>query len=134
MPSTDNPYAPSHYDPYGTPNVAASMQYGYRSEIHLGTRIHLRNRTYTPTTGTFTTPDPLDGITGTTTETNPYHYTNNNPINLTDPLGLSPDDCGVTSPFEQGRLAERVPRKQRTATTRPSSMPGPTTSPDASNP
>lgn len=57
--------------------------------------IHLRNRDYNPEMGLFTSKDPLDGIVGTATETNPYHYANNNPLNLTDPLGLSPSDCSV---------------------------------------
>ena len=35
------------------------------------------------------TRDPLDGIPGTTTESNPYHYTDNDPLNKMDPRGLS---------------------------------------------
>ena len=46
---------------------------------------------YDPTTGTFLTRDPLDGVDGTpTTEANPYHYADNDPLNKTDPLGLRP--------------------------------------------
>lgn len=41
---------------------------------------------------TFTTVDPLDGVDGTTTVSNPYHYANNDPLNQTDPLGLRPSD------------------------------------------
>ena len=37
--------------------------------------------------------DPLDGVPGTTAETNPYHYVLNDPINMTDPSGLRPSDC-----------------------------------------
>ncbi len=33
-------------------------------------------------------PDPLDGINGTPTVANPYHYANNDPTNQQDPLGL----------------------------------------------
>ena len=82
-----------HYDPYGAPTsvgVTDRPTLGYRGELHLNTTLHLRNRDHTPTLRRFTARDPLDGIAGTTTETNPYHYTNNNPTNLTDPLGLSP--------------------------------------------
>ncbi len=48
---------------------------------------------YDPTTGTFLTRDPLDGEDGTTTVANPYHYTYNDPLNRTDPLGLRPCDA-----------------------------------------
>ncbi len=47
------------------------------------------DRSYDPTTGTFLSPDPLDGVDGETTVANPYHYTSNDPLNFTDPLGLS---------------------------------------------
>ncbi|MCB9373087.1 MAG: RHS repeat-associated core domain-containing protein [Microthrixaceae bacterium] len=82
--------APYGYDPYGTPNNPPDQPfwYGYRAETHADGLIHLRNRDYDPTTGTFTTPDPIDGQPGTPTQTNTYHYTDNNPINRTDPLGL----------------------------------------------
>jgi len=36
------------------------------------------------------TRDPLDGQNGTPTESNPYHYTDNDPINRTDPTGKRP--------------------------------------------
>lgn len=47
---------------------------------------------YDPTTGTFLTRDPLDGVDGATTVANPYHYTNNDPLNRVDPLGPRPTD------------------------------------------
>jgi len=47
---------------------------------------------YDPTTGTFLTRDPVDGQDGTPTVANPYHYVNNDPLNLQDPLGLRPTD------------------------------------------
>ena len=93
---TANPAAadgPASYDPYGT-TPATWFGPSYRSELQLINQIHLRNRDYGPTTGQFTTQDPLDGINGTTTLTNPYHYTNNNPYTVTDARGLRPDDDG----------------------------------------
>jgi hypothetical protein len=36
--------------------------------------------------------DPIDGRNGTTTVTKDYHYTTNNPLNATDPLGLESDN------------------------------------------
>ncbi len=47
---------------------------------------------YDPTTGTFLTRDPLDGVDGTTTVANPYHYVLNDPLNLADPMGLRPSE------------------------------------------
>jgi hypothetical protein len=40
-----------------------------------------------------TSRDPLDGVAGTTTETNPYHYVDNDPLNKTDPTGERPADA-----------------------------------------
>jgi len=47
---------------------------------------------YDPTTGTFLTRDPLDGVAGTPTVANPYHYADNDPLNKTDPTGMEPTD------------------------------------------
>ena len=46
--------------------------------------------------------DPLPGVNGTTTVANPYHYTDNDPLNKTDPLGLRPDDLVFNDPCFQG--------------------------------
>jgi RHS repeat-associated protein len=96
--------APDPYDPYGTPDAAPSdLEPGYRGEHHTGDLIHLRNRDYDPTTGTFTTPDPLDGVDATPTVGNPYHYADNDPFNRVDPLGLrSSDQCGLSGGPGQG--------------------------------
>lgn len=85
---TDTPTG-SH-DAYFDIKLAGTSHHG---EQHNLTGIHLRNRTLQPEHATFTTKDPLPGIPGTTTYTNPYHYTNNDPINHTDPLGLSATDA-----------------------------------------
>ena len=89
-----NPTLTTSYGPYGEHSAftAAAPQTGYRGELEIDGLTHLRARDYHTNTGTFTTTDPLDGINGTTVVANPYHYTNNNPLNLTDPLGLSPND------------------------------------------
>lgn len=68
---------------------------GYRGELYTNDLLHLRARNYQPTTQQFTTTDPLPGIPGTPVLNNPYHYTNNNPLNLTDPTGLRPDDADL---------------------------------------
>ncbi|HMJ77425.1 MAG TPA: RHS repeat-associated core domain-containing protein, partial [Iamia sp.] len=88
------PGAPAVYEPFGQGGSPSAIA-GYRGERLLAGLIHLRHRDYDPTTGTFTTRDPLDGIAGTPTETNPYHYADNDPANKTDPLGLSPSDDDV---------------------------------------
>jgi RHS repeat-associated protein len=88
------------YNPYGTPTTGTDTfdpRLGYRGETHTDTTIHLRARTYQPTHGRFTTTDPLEGIPGTTTLNTPYQYTNNNPLNLTDPTGLQPGDDSFSS-------------------------------------
>jgi len=48
---------------------------------------------YDPTTGTFLTRDPLDGVNGTPVVANPYAYADNDPLNRVDPLGLRPCDA-----------------------------------------
>lgn len=86
------------FDPYGTPTApyasAVPTAIGYHGERTLDPNgqplVDLRARVYDPTLGMFLTPDPVEGNTGTTTFANTFHYTNNNPINLTDPTGLRP--------------------------------------------
>lgn len=103
---------PTSYGPFGEPDTDNNwpIYFGYRGEYQIGlpeqTIVHLRNRDYDPTTGTFLTPDPLlEGpnspelgtglgiFDGETTVANPYNYVSNDPLNLTDPLGLCPTDC-----------------------------------------
>ncbi|MEZ5382906.1 MAG: RHS repeat-associated core domain-containing protein [Microthrixaceae bacterium] len=99
--------ANASYDAYGAPagtgSTISPTAFGYRAERTLNPGgdqplIDLRNRTYDPALGIFLTPDPLDGVDGTTVLANPHHYTNNNPTNLTDPLGLSTDDSSFAPP------------------------------------
>ena len=92
--------ADDSYTPWGQADTTtAQPKLGYHGELTIAGLTHLRARDYEPTTGTFTTTDPLNGIPGTTTVNNPYHYTNNNPLNLTDPTGLRPTDNDL-NPFE----------------------------------
>jgi RHS repeat-associated protein len=55
--------------------------------------IYLRARTYDPVTAQFLSPDPLAAVSGET-----YAYAADNPVNATDPTGLSPVDDGCGSP------------------------------------
>jgi RHS repeat-associated protein len=107
--NTASPNHPSTYDPYGTPTPARTAQIGYRTQTHYNNLLHLHRRDYSPNTGVFTTPDPLDGQPATTTETNPYHYTNNNPTNNTDPHGLSPTDYSLERVANSGRRTRVEP-------------------------
>lgn len=107
--NTNNATGPTAYDPYGTPTGATYYTTGYRSELHLGNLIHLRNRDYDPATGQFTTQDELDGIDGTPSVANAYHYSLNDPYNISDPLGLrggEPDES-VRETTEQ-RIQEKI--------------------------
>jgi RHS repeat-associated protein len=83
------------YAPYGkgeTLNATVEPRFGYRGEIQIGNRVHLRARDLNTTTARFDRKDPLAGIPGETVETNQYHYANNDPIGQTDPSGLQPTD------------------------------------------
>ncbi|MGB6056893.1 MAG: RHS repeat-associated core domain-containing protein [Microthrixaceae bacterium] len=89
----------SRYTPYGTPKTpepaaGVSMQpaMGYRGELTFGPLTHLRARDYDAANGVFTTRDPLEDVPGTPTVGNPYHYTNNDPLNHTDPTGMRATD------------------------------------------
>ena len=88
-----NRNGPPGYTPYGQPTGAVShVRSGYRGELTSGDLVYLRNRNYDPDSGQFTTPDPLDGLNGTPTVANPYHYSDNDPLNRTDPMGLRSSD------------------------------------------
>ncbi len=81
------------YEPFGRPvDFWSALYFGCRGELHLDQLIYLRARDYDPATGTFLTRDPLDGVDGTPTVANGYHYADNDPVNKTDPLGLRPED------------------------------------------
>lgn len=77
------------YGPYGnvtgrTGKVTTAMGYdGQYTDLRTG-YIYLRARYYNPDTGQFLTPDPDVSATG-----EPYSYAGNDPINASDPLGLS---------------------------------------------
>ncbi len=109
------------YDPYGAAAGSPTWdpRLGYRGELTTDTLVHLRARDYQPTTGAFTTTDPLDGTAAVPVETNPYHYADNDPINNIDPTGLYPiDDCGLRGPPSFGSFYDAVSYSGRSATFR----------------
>ncbi|MFN3217911.1 MAG: DUF6531 domain-containing protein [Acidimicrobiales bacterium] len=107
-PATTNHTTATDFDPYGNPTNGPDptrIGFGYQGELHIGPTIHLRNRDYLPQHQTFTTTDPLANVPGTPTTSNPYHYANNTPTNLNDPLGLRPTD----RTFEVRRAKPQLP-------------------------
>ncbi|KUL25122.1 RHS repeat-associated core domain-containing protein [Actinoplanes awajinensis] len=81
--------APDGRDDWGSP-AATAPGVGFRGELEFGGLVWLRNRVYSPADRTFLSPDPLPGLPGTGWANHPYHYAGNDPVNLTDPLGLRP--------------------------------------------
>ncbi len=81
------------YDPWGEPGGDSNnglVRLGYRGELTIEGLVHLRARDYEPTSGQFTTVDPLEGVAGEVTVANAYAYSANDPLNLMDPLGERP--------------------------------------------
>ena len=76
-------------DPWGAAG-SAGIGLGWRGELRVDGLTWLRNRAYDPTTRACLSPDPLAPVAGTPVAANPYHYANNDPVNLVDPLGLRP--------------------------------------------
>ncbi|MEA2224689.1 MAG: hypothetical protein QOH83_3065 [Solirubrobacteraceae bacterium] len=79
-------------DPWGAAAGPAGPgpQLGYRGEVEFAGETWLRNRVYHPASRAFEQPDPFPPQLGTVSAVNPYHYAANNPIGLSDPLGLHP--------------------------------------------
>lgn len=86
----------ARYDAWGNPvaMTGAIPQYGYtgREPDETGL-IYYRGRYYDPAIGRFTQPDPI-GLQG---GMNLYAYVNTNPVNYTDPWGLTPLNVDVNT-------------------------------------
>jgi len=74
----------------GVSSMGFAGQYRMHTENQL---IYLRARTYDPVTAQFLSQDPVGTVTG-----EPYGYGAANPINVTDPSGLSPAGCDCPFP------------------------------------
>jgi len=74
------------YDTYGNrcSSCSISTPFGFEGAYSDGTGfVYLVHRYYDPATGQFLSSDPLVNITG-----QPYAYSNDDPVNESDPLGL----------------------------------------------
>jgi RHS repeat-associated protein len=72
--------------PSGAP-AGASKNPGYNGHESAGGLVYMRNRWYDPNTGRFTQQDPIGFAGGI----NLYGYAGGDPVNFSDPFGLSPD-------------------------------------------
>jgi RHS repeat-associated protein len=90
------------YDPYGkqTSGSATLSNYMFQSEQKDSESglTYLRARYYDPTIGRFSSRDPSSGTTSNPATQNGYNYANNDPINMSDPLGLAAACGGKKSP------------------------------------
>lgn len=83
----------TEYDPFGNWRRAQGqsniqMLYQGQQQDPESNLYYLRARYYDPFTGRFISKDPVKGVLTNPQTQNPYLYTGNNPINLSDPLGL----------------------------------------------
>jgi RHS repeat-associated protein len=95
------------YSPWGEASSLSGTTFGfqgqrYDSETGL---CYMKARYYDPRTGRFLQPDPMGYSAGL----NLYLFANNNPLDLTDPLGLSPSaGSGVIVPDLQGLANQSI--------------------------
>ena len=87
----------AEWSPYGQSEIWSEVAFGYRGELATPATVYLRARTLDQSVGVFTATDPLEGLVGTTVLSNVYHYANNDPSNLSDPLGLRATDRTLIS-------------------------------------
>ncbi len=97
-----------NYDPYGAPTHSGTtttpLQYaGQYTESESGL-VYMRARFYDPTTGQFITRDPLADVTQA-----PYYYGGDNPVNASDPTGLSSWNPLSESFWTEGNVISKSP-------------------------
>jgi len=83
-----NPFAINRYDEHGSPQGGSvTGHFGFTGQLWLPEvgLYYYKARMYSPALGRFMQPDPI----GPADDANLYQYALNNPVNNTDPLGLS---------------------------------------------
>ncbi len=95
------------YDVFGEPNTISTINNPYhftgrRYDIETGL-YYYRARYYAPDIGRFLQTDQI-GL-----ELNLYTYCKNNPVSMIDPLGLAPNQAGVTNPSHVLQLLKNDP-------------------------
>ncbi len=83
------------YGPYGETANWSGSRFRYTGQITLPEveLYHYKARAYSPALARFLQPDPI-GLAG---GPNLYAYANNDPINMSDPMGLAPDHVMVVT-------------------------------------
>jgi RHS repeat-associated protein len=93
--ASGNSTATLSYGPYGEHGLSMAGRFGYTGQMRLpeiGSFYHYKARAYAPAWGRFLQADPIGSAGGM----NLYAYTDNDPINASDPSGLMPDPIIVT--------------------------------------
>jgi RHS repeat-associated protein len=91
------------YDPYGSPIGAASATFGYEAaQVIPGNVLHYGARYYAATDSQWTQRDPLSTL-GDPSESSPYVFSDDDPVNREDttgerPIGTGGDELGDTDP------------------------------------
>src|SRR5690606_8554145 len=84
----------SLFSPYDEVIGTPQSPFGYAGEMQDENRlVYLRARYYSRDLGTFVSQDPSEGSMNDPMSLNGYAYAHGNPVNKTDPSGLTPDCC-----------------------------------------
>ncbi|MBV7363079.1 hypothetical protein KRX54_01340 [Actinomycetaceae bacterium TAE3-ERU4] len=83
-----NPYAPT--PGVNLPGMPAGVEINPNGGIGISGLQWMGVRVYDPSSVGFLSRDPLEALSGSMWEANPYNYLGNNPLNLSDPLGTRP--------------------------------------------